>query len=70
MARRTGIGNRIAPTRFLVFFAMLGGTVAAATLFAPWWRSVMIGFDLSAMGFVLGCIPLYKRQLKPMTPTA
>ena len=59
MAKARTIGNRIAPARFLIFFAMLAVTIAAATLVAPWWRSVMVGFDLSALGFSLGCIPLY-----------
>ena len=59
MAKIRTIGNRIAPARFLIFFAMLAATIAAATLIAPWWRSVMMGFDLSALAFILGCIPLY-----------
>ena len=53
------IVSRIAPPRFLLFFAMLAAAIAAATLIAPWWRSVMIGFDLSAGAFVVGCIELY-----------
>ena len=59
MAQARSIGNRIAPTRFIVFFAMLAATIAAATMIAPWWRSVMIGFDLTAVTFILGCVPLY-----------
>ena len=59
MAHARSIGNRIAPTRFLIFFAMLAATIAASTMIAPWWRSVMIGFDLSAVAFVVACIPLY-----------
>lgn len=59
MTRRASLGNRIAPPRFLIFFAMLAATIAAAALVAPWWRSVMVGFDISALSFILGCIPLY-----------
>src|SRR5580765_819894 len=59
MARMKAIVSRIAPPRFLLFFAMLAAAIAAATLIAPWWRSVMIGFDLSAGAFVVGCIELY-----------
>lgn len=70
MAQATGIGNRIAPARFVLFFVMLGVTVAAATLIAPWWRSVMIGFDLSALMFVVGCIPLYNDNPKQMRKAA
>ena len=60
MAKVSSIGNRIAPARFLVFFAMLGATVGAAATIAPWWRSVMMGFDLSAVVFVAACVPLYR----------
>ena len=56
MAKLRTIGNRLAPTRFLVFFVMLGATIAAATLIAPWWRSVLWGFDLSAVTFVLAAL--------------
>lgn len=59
MAKARTIGNRIAPTRFLIFFLMLAASIAAATLIAPWWRSVMCGFDVSAVTFILACIPLY-----------
>jgi len=70
MAKARTIGNRLAPTRFLVFFLMLGATIAAATLIAPWWRSVMWGFDLSAVTFVLACIPLYKDSAREMRKAA
>jgi len=70
MAKARTIGNRIAPARFLVFFGMLALTIAAATLIAPWWRSVMIGFDLSALAFVIGCVPLYNDAPKQMRKAA
>lgn len=70
MAKASSFGNRIAPARFLVFFAMLGVTIAAATMIAPWWRSVMMGFDLSAMTFVIGCIPLYEAMPNEMRKSA
>jgi uncharacterized membrane protein len=70
MAQRSRIGNRIAPARFIVFFAMLAASIALATIIAPWWRSVMIGFDLSALAFILSCIPLYGASPKDMRSTA
>src|SRR6476659_5759235 len=70
MANRRSIGNRIAPARFMVFFVLLATTIAAATLIAPWWRSVMVGFDLSALAFVVGCIPLYNDKPKQMRAAA
>ena len=70
MTWRVGIGNSIAPPRFLVFFAMLAASIAGAALIAPWWRSVMIGFDLSAIIFILGCIPLYNDPPSKMRDAA
>jgi uncharacterized membrane protein len=70
MAKARTLGNRIAPIRFVIFFVMLGGTIAAATLIAPWWRSVMWGFDVSALTFVLGCIPLYNNSPSQMRKAA
>lgn len=70
MTRRVGIGNSIAPPRFLIFFAMLAATIAGAAMIAPWWRSVMIGFDLSAVIFILGCIPLYNDPPSKMRDAA
>lgn len=70
MARAKTIGNRIAPTRFLVFFAMLAASITLATMIAPWWRSVMLGFDASALVFILACIPLYRASPKDMREAA
>ena len=70
MARATTIGNRIAPTRFLMFIAMLAASVAAATMIEPWWLSVMMGFDLSALVFILSCIPLLDHTHKEMRKVA
>jgi uncharacterized membrane protein len=70
MAKARTLGNRIAPIRFVIFFVMLGATIAAATLIAPWWRSVMWGFDVSALTFVVGCIPLYNNSPSQMRKAA
>ncbi|MEO5641220.1 MAG: DUF1345 domain-containing protein [Sphingomicrobium sp.] len=59
-SRSKSIGNRIAPPRFIIFFAMLGTSIGLATIITPWWLSVMIGFDLSALVFILSCIGLYR----------
>ena len=59
MAKATAIGNRIAPARFVIFFLILGGSIALAALVAPWWRSVMVGFDAASLVFILSCIRLY-----------
>lgn len=70
MARRPTLGNRIAPARFLIFFGMLAGSIAVATMIAPWWRSVMLGFDLSALVFILSCIGLYNDAPREMRAAA
>ncbi len=70
MATRKTIGNRIAPTRFILFFAMLGASIALATIITPWWLSVMLGFNLSALVFMLSCVPLYKTGHEQMRKAA
>ena len=70
MAKTLTIGNRIAPPRFILFFVMLAASIGAATLIAPWWRSVMIGFDISALVFVLSCLGLYNDPPKEMRAAA
>jgi uncharacterized membrane protein len=58
-ARRTGIGNRIAPLRFIVFIA---GAVAASFVFTNWLRieqSIMAGFDVAAALFLVSLWPLF-----------
>ena len=56
------VGKQVAPPRFVIFFLMLGTSIALATIIAPWWRSVMLGFDLSSLVFILSCINLYKAE--------
>jgi len=56
-----GVGNRIAPLRFIVF-AVVGLAATPAAIAASEWRmGVMIGFDLAAALFLLSVVPLYKR---------
>ncbi|MEO6433023.1 MAG: DUF1345 domain-containing protein [Sphingomicrobium sp.] len=64
------IGNRVAPFRFLVFFVMLAASVAVAKMIAPWWRSVMVGFDISALVFIASCISLYNDKPQQMRKAA
>src|SRR3954468_14915650 len=60
MARRgaTGIGNRIAPPRFLLFLVLLLAGSVGAGLASDWLHGIMIGFDAAALVFLLSCIPL------------
>ena len=70
MAKHFSFGNRVAPARFVIFFAMLFVSVAVATIIAPWWRSVMLGFDLSAVVFMASCIKLYDNEAGEMRKVA
>ncbi|USI74144.1 DUF1345 domain-containing protein [Sphingomonas morindae] len=60
MASPSSLGNRIAPARFLVFFAQL---VVLAPLLTPWMggrHAVMAAFDASAALFLLSLWPLFR----------
>jgi uncharacterized membrane protein len=59
MAERRGIGNVIAPPRFLAFMAVLviGFTVALGLLHR-WPLAAMTAFDIAALVFLVSCIPL------------
>ena len=70
MAKRTSIGNRIAPARFVIFFAMLFVSIGVAAIIAPWWRSVMLGFNLSALVFIASCLKLYEDRAGEMRKVA
>ena len=70
MAKHRTLGNRIAPTRFIIFFVMLAVSVALAKFVTPWWLSVMLGFDVSALVFILSCIPLYRTDYVMMRKVA
>ena len=70
MAKQFSFGKKIAPARFIVFFTMLIVSVAVATIIAPWWRSVMLGFDLSAIVFMASCIKLYDDDAGEMREVA
>src|SRR4051794_29644900 len=59
MADRRGIGNVIAPPRFLAFLLiLLVGTPAAATALHGWAVGAMAGFDTAALVFLFSCLPL------------
>lgn len=70
MARQTNIGNRIAPLRFILFFAAM-----AAAAFYTWPRfpfsgTVLLSFDFAAAVFLLACLPLLNDQADAMRKAA
>lgn len=52
--------NRIAPWRFLLFFALLAFISIFVSQTHDWGKSVMIGFDVAALIFLLTYLPLYR----------
>ncbi len=59
MTDRRGIGNRIAPARFLMFIlVLLAGSPFAAVALGSWALGAMAGFDAAALILLLSCVPL------------
>lgn len=66
MVRARSLGNRIAPARFLLFFAVL---VAGCGFAIPRFgveRGVMTGFDAAAFLFIASCVSLFAADAKAM----
>ncbi len=56
MAKRSTLGNTIAPWRFLVFVALfVVAAIAGAFWLKSWWLGIIDGFDLSAAVFLILC---------------
>lgn len=70
MAVSRTIGNRLAPPRFIIFFALLIAGVGTGMTFLPRPEAVMIGFDLAAAVFILSCLPLFRREAADMRQAA
>jgi uncharacterized membrane protein len=59
MADRRGIGNVIAPPRFLAFMAaMIIAFPVASHAFHRWALGAMAAFDVAAILFLISCLPL------------
>src|SRR3954470_20584137 len=68
--RPRGLGNRIAPTRFVVFMLLgTAGVYAGIGLFG-WRVGTMAGFDVAALVFLLSCIPLLNDRSDEMRELA
>jgi uncharacterized membrane protein len=64
------IGNRVAPSRFLLFFALLAVGWAAGISLLGAELGVLAGFDLAAVGFLLSCISLFGKRAHDMRKIA
>lgn len=65
-----GLGNKIAPPRFLLFAAIAATAIAIGTALLGWRQGVMIGFDAGAIVFLLSCIPLLNDETAAMRAAA
>jgi uncharacterized membrane protein len=57
---KAGIGNRIAPPRFVLFLVLLLAASVGAGLAIDWLHGIMIGFDVSGLVFLASCAPLLR----------
>ena len=57
-----GIGNRIAPPRFLLFCGLALVAVPVAVALSGWAHGVMIGFDIAAVIFLISVLPLLRNS--------
>lgn len=67
---RRGIGNRIAPPRFLIFAAVLAAASAVAIPTLGAHFGIMAAFDAAAVVFLLACLPLLRDESRRMRAAA
>jgi len=70
MASLIHAGKRIAPWRFLMFFALLVVGVAIAVGPMDWSKGILAGFDAAAVAFLASCIPTFGYDAKTMRKVA
>ena len=64
------MGNRLAPPRFVIFFALLFAGIGAGLAILPRGQAVMAGFDLAAAVFLLSCLSLFRCEAADMRQAA
>jgi uncharacterized membrane protein len=55
---KPGLGNRIAPPRFIAFGLLMAVGIPLAVSLLGWRQGVMLGFDIAALVFLASCVPL------------
>jgi uncharacterized membrane protein len=70
MAGKRTIGNRVAPPRFILFFALLVAGTTATWSYADPSTAVLAGFDLAAISFMASIIPLFAHKAPEMRRTS
>ena len=64
------VGKRIAPWRFLMFFALLVIGVAIAIGPIGWAQGILVGFDVAAIAFLGSLFPAFGYDVKTMRKVA
>jgi len=54
-----GIGNRLAPARFVLFAVLFAVAVPIGASAIGWRHGFLVGFDIAATAFLLSIIPLF-----------
>jgi uncharacterized membrane protein len=67
---RRGMGNLIAPPRFIAFIICLILGAGTGAHFLEWREGAMLGFDVAAVIFLLSCIPLLNDRTDQMRDLA
>jgi uncharacterized membrane protein len=70
MAREMSIGNRIAPSRFLLFIAVLVAGWALGISRIGVEQGLLAGFDAAALVFLIACAPLLKLRAPDLRDAA
>jgi uncharacterized membrane protein len=65
-----GMGNRIAPPRFIAFIVAGIVVVAAGVHFLDWRMGAMLGFDVAAIIFLASCVTLLNNRVDSMRDAA
>jgi uncharacterized membrane protein len=66
----SSIGKRIAPWRFLLFFAVLIGACGGGVAFLPWSKGLLAGFDVAALTFIAACLSIFRYDAAKMRRVA
>lgn len=63
---KPGLGNRIAPPRFLLFLLVTALAAIGLLPSTDWPSAALIGFDVGAVLFLVSCIPLLSAEAEAM----
>ena len=65
-----GIGNRIAPVRFILFMLLVVAGVGGGVPAFGWRAGTMLGFDAAALVFLVSCVPMLSFEPDQMRAAA